>query len=77
HDAMLIADGLRSQDVKIIAQELKRQGHEAYRLHRTVTRPWGTYTLLEEAKRFKIKRIVVRPHPSQSLHIHHHRSEHW
>ncbi|MFA1028256.1 Mannose-1-phosphate guanylyltransferase/mannose-6-phosphate isomerase [Pseudomonas syringae pv. helianthi] len=76
-DALLIADGRRSQDVKIIAQELKRQGHDAYRLHRTVTRPWGTYTVLEEGKRFKIKRIVVRPQASLSLQMHHHRSEHW
>ncbi|WP_191488904.1 mannose-1-phosphate guanylyltransferase/mannose-6-phosphate isomerase [Pseudomonas sp. FEN] len=76
-DALLIADGKRSQDVKLIAQELKRQGHDAYRLHRTVTRPWGTYTVLEEGKRFKIKRIVVRPNASLSLQLHHHRSEHW
>ncbi|MBV6753436.1 mannose-1-phosphate guanylyltransferase/mannose-6-phosphate isomerase [Pseudomonas chlororaphis] len=76
-DALLIADGKRSQDVKLIAQELKRQGHDAYRLHRTVTRPWGTYTVLEEGKRFKIKRIVVKPNASLSLQMHHHRSEHW
>lgn len=76
-DALLIADGKRSQEVKYIAQELKRQGHDAYRLHRTVTRPWGTYTVLEEGKRFKIKRIVVRPQASLSLQMHHHRSEHW
>uniref|UniRef100_UPI000F089F9F cupin domain-containing protein n=1 Tax=Pseudomonas viridiflava TaxID=33069 RepID=UPI000F089F9F len=76
-DALLIADGTRTQDVKVIAQELKRQGHDAYRLHRTVTRPWGTYTVLEEGKRFKIKRIVVRPQASLSLQMLHHRSEHW
>jgi len=76
-DALLIADGKRSQDVRLIAQELKRQGHDAYRLHRTVTRPWGTYTVLEEGKRFKIKRIVVKPNASLSLQMHHHRSEHW
>jgi mannose-1-phosphate guanylyltransferase len=76
-DALLIADASRSQEVKLIAQELKRQDHDAYRLHRTVTRPWGTYTVLEEGKRFKIKRIVVRPGGSLSLQMHHHRSEHW
>ncbi|MDF9756004.1 mannose-1-phosphate guanylyltransferase [Pseudomonas hunanensis] len=40
-DALLIADAARSQEVKVIAQQLKRQGHDAYRLHRTVTRPLG------------------------------------
>ncbi|MFF7709293.1 mannose-1-phosphate guanylyltransferase/mannose-6-phosphate isomerase [Pseudomonas sp. NPDC007930] len=76
-DALLIADTHRSQEVRLIAKELKRTGHEAYRLHRTVTRPWGTYTVLEEGQRFKIKRIVVKPDQSLSLQMHHHRSEHW
>jgi mannose-1-phosphate guanylyltransferase len=76
-DALLIADASRTQEVKVIAQELKRQGHPAYLLHNTVTRPWGTYTVLEEGKRFKIKRIVVKPQASLSLQMHHHRSEHW
>ncbi|NIF18629.1 mannose-1-phosphate guanylyltransferase/mannose-6-phosphate isomerase [Pantoea sp. Cy-639] len=76
-DALLIADAARSQEVKVIAQQLKQQGHDAYRLHRTVTRPWGLYTVLEEGPRFKIKRIMVRPGESLSLQMHHHRSEHW
>ncbi|NER59236.1 mannose-1-phosphate guanylyltransferase/mannose-6-phosphate isomerase [Pseudomonas sp. MAFF212428] len=76
-DALLIADASRSQEVKLIAQQLKRQDHDAYRLHRTVTRPWGTYTVLEEGPRFKIKRIMVRPQACLSLQMHHHRSEHW
>ncbi|NWB56105.1 mannose-1-phosphate guanylyltransferase/mannose-6-phosphate isomerase [Pseudomonas sp. F8002] len=76
-DAILIADAKRSQDVRYIVAELKRQDHPAFSLHRTVTRPWGTYTVLEESSRFKIKRIVVKPRASLSLQMHHHRSEHW
>ena len=76
-DALLVADARRSQDVRHIAQALKRQGHDAYRLHRTVTRPWGTYTVLEEGPGFKIKRIVVKPEAALSLQVHQHRSEHW
>ena len=76
-DALLVADARRSQDVRHIAQALKRQGHDAYRLHRTVTRPWGTYTVLEEGPGFKIKRIVVKPQAALSLQVHQHRSEHW
>lgn len=37
----------------------------------------GTYTVLEESSRFKIKRIMVKPKESLSLQMHHHRSEHW
>jgi mannose-1-phosphate guanylyltransferase/mannose-6-phosphate isomerase len=76
-DALLIADAASSQDVKYIAQQLKQSGHDAYRLHRSVNRPWGIYTVLEEDRRFKIKRILVRPQASLSLQMHHHRSEHW
>jgi mannose-1-phosphate guanylyltransferase / mannose-6-phosphate isomerase len=76
-DALLIADASRSQDVKYIALELKRRGHDAYRLHRTVSRPWGSYSVIEDGPRYKIKRIVVRAGESLSLQMHHHRSEHW
>jgi len=40
-------------------------------------RPWGTYTVLEENKNYKIKRIEVKPGERLSLQMHHHRSEHW
>jgi len=40
-------------------------------------RPWGTYTVLEENRNYKIKRIEVNPGQRLSLQMHHHRSEHW
>lgn len=40
-------------------------------------RPWGTYTVLEENRSYKIKRIEVLPGKRLSLQKHHHRSEHW
>lgn len=76
-DALLVAHRDRAQDVRNIVSQLKLSGHDAYRLHRTVSRPWGTYTVLEEGSRFKIKRIVVKQGASLSLQMHHHRSEHW
>lgn len=76
-DALLVADRDRAQDVKHIYAKLKLQGHEAHKLHRTVHRPWGTYTVLESGPRFKIKRIEVKPGGTLSLQMHHHRSEHW
>ena len=76
-DALLVAAKDKAQDVKKVVDVLKERGHESFRLHRTVSRPWGTYTLLEEGPRFKIKRIVVKPGGKLSLQMHHHRSEHW
>jgi mannose-1-phosphate guanylyltransferase/mannose-6-phosphate isomerase len=76
-DAVLVAHKSSAQDVKHIYAQLKASGHEAHKLHRTVHRPWGTYTVLEEGNGFKIKRIEVKPGASLSLQMHHHRSEHW
>lgn len=76
-DALLVADRDRTQDVKKVVEQLKLKEHESYKVHRTVARPWGTYTVLEEGDRFKIKRIVVKPGGILSLQMHHHRSEHW
>ncbi|WP_339545403.1 mannose-1-phosphate guanylyltransferase/mannose-6-phosphate isomerase [Pseudomonas sp. RA_35y_Pfl2_P32] len=76
-DAVLVAHADRAQDVRKVVKQLKDQAHESYRLHRTVSRPWGTYTVLEEGPRFKIKRIVVKPGAKLSLQMHHHRNEHW
>lgn len=76
-DALLVADKNHAQAVKNIYTNLKDKAHDAYKLHRTVHRPWGTYTVLEEGDGFKIKRIEVKPGASLSLQMHYHRSEHW
>ena len=76
-DALLIAHKDKAQEVKDLYNRLKAEGHEAATVHRTVHRPWGTYTVLEEGPRFKIKRIEVKPNARLSLQAHHHRSEHW
>lgn len=76
-DALLVASVDRDQQVKEVVAQLKLRGHESYRTHRTVIRPWGTYTVLEESDGYKIKRIEVKPLGTLSLQMHHHRSEHW
>jgi mannose-6-phosphate isomerase len=40
-------------------------------------RPWGTYTVLEEAPTFKVKRIEVLPGKRLSYQKHAQRAEHW
>ena len=76
-DALLVANRHNSQDVKQIYSQLKAAGHDSHKLHRTVQRPWGSYTILGEGSGFKIKRIEVKPQAKLSLQMHHHRSEHW
>ena len=76
-DALLVASRSRAQDVKHVYAQLKASGHDAYKLHTTVHRPWGTYTVLEEGPGFKLKRIEVKPGARLSLQMHNRRSEHW
>jgi mannose-6-phosphate isomerase len=40
-------------------------------------RPWGTYTVLEEDRGFKVKRIEVLPGKRLSYQKHARRAEHW
>jgi mannose-6-phosphate isomerase-like protein (cupin superfamily) len=40
-------------------------------------RPWGSYTVLEEAGTHKVKRLVVEPGRRLSYQRHAHRAEHW
>lgn len=76
-DAVLVAHRDHLQRVKEVVGELKARGHESYRLHKTVARPWGAYTVLQEGPGFKIKRIEVKSGAALSLQLHHRRSEHW
>lgn len=41
------------------------------------TRPWGSFSTLEEGPGYKIKRLVVQPGCRLSLQKHRHRAEHW
>ena len=76
-DALLVAHRTELQRVKEVVAELKARGHDAYRTHRTVTRPWGSFTVLEEGPGFKTKRLEVKPGAALSLQLHERRSEHW
>jgi len=76
-DAVLIAHRDHLQQVKEVVSELKARGHDAYRFHRTVIRPWGAFTILQHGPGFKIKRIEVKPGAALSLQMHAQRSEHW
>ncbi|WP_038056443.1 mannose-1-phosphate guanylyltransferase/mannose-6-phosphate isomerase [Thermodesulfobacterium hydrogeniphilum] len=76
-DAILILKKDMSQRVKDIVNLLKKDGHPSVLEHKTVFRPWGSYTVLEEGARYKIKKVVVNPGAKLSLQMHYHRSEHW
>ncbi len=76
-DATLVCPKSRAQEVKKIVEVLKQQKAPEHLEHLTVQRPWGSYTVLEEGRGFKVKRVTVHPGSRLSLQLHHQRSEHW
>ncbi len=76
-DALLVAKKGETQKVRKIVDILSSNGFREAIEHRTVYRPWGSYTVLEEGDGFKVKRIMVKPGGRLSLQRHFHRSEHW
>jgi mannose-1-phosphate guanylyltransferase/mannose-6-phosphate isomerase len=76
-DAILIAKRGETQKVKELVGRLISQDRKEVLEHVTTYRPWGSYTVLEEGERYKIKRVVVNPGEKLSLQKHYHRSEHW
>jgi mannose-1-phosphate guanylyltransferase/mannose-6-phosphate isomerase len=76
-DAVLVTRRGASQNVRKVVDELVRRDAAEHIWHRTVKRPWGCYTVLQEGSGFKIKIIEVKPGGRLSLQRHKHRSEHW
>ena len=76
-DAVLVASRERSQDVKLIVNQLGASKRDEHTLHRKVHRPWGWYDSIDNGPRHQVKRIMVKPGASLSLQMHHHRAEHW
>ncbi len=76
-DAVLVAKKGSGQKVKEIVAKLKALKSDLHEAHRTVHRPWGSFTILEDTPGYKIKRIVVKPGKRLSLQRHLHRNEHW
>jgi len=76
-DALLVSKKGSSQKVKKVVKQLTTNNSLLTNIHLTGHRPWGTYTVLEEAEGYKIKRIEVKPGKRLSLQKHYHRNEHW
>ncbi|MEW6088378.1 MAG: mannose-1-phosphate guanylyltransferase/mannose-6-phosphate isomerase [bacterium] len=76
-DATLIAKKGCSQKVRDVIGKLEKDNRKEAVEHTCTYRPWGSYTVLEEGGRYKIKRIIVNKNAKLSLQRHKHRSEHW
>jgi mannose-1-phosphate guanylyltransferase/mannose-6-phosphate isomerase len=76
-DATLVCHREQTQRVKDVVDHLKTENSPLTVAHLAVRRPWGSYTILDEAPGYKVKRISVDPGGMLSLQMHNHRAEHW
>ncbi|MFH1507035.1 MAG: mannose-1-phosphate guanylyltransferase/mannose-6-phosphate isomerase [Candidatus Omnitrophota bacterium] len=76
-DALLITKKGESEKVKNIVEILKKDKRQEHYAHRTVKRPWGSYTVMDIGAGFKVKLVEVKPKRSLSLQFHKERAEHW
>lgn len=75
-DALLVGKKTSAQKVKNIYESIKSNSSLSQN-HLTTYRPWGSFTILEDERGYKIKRIEVKPGRRLSLQKHMHRNEHW
>lgn len=76
-DAILACDKNDTQGVKQVFEKLKENKNDAHRIHTTVYRPWGYYTVLNQGEGYLTKMISVSRKGQLSLQSHNYRSEHW
>ncbi|MGN0018586.1 MAG: mannose-1-phosphate guanylyltransferase/mannose-6-phosphate isomerase [Candidatus Gastranaerophilaceae bacterium] len=76
-DAILVCKTDNTQNVKLIYERLKKINDDTHKVHKTVYRPWGFYTVIASGDGYLTKKIHVNPHQKLSLQSHNHRAEHW
>jgi len=76
-DALFIVKRGQAQRVKEAIKLLRERERKEIIEHTTIYRPWGSFIVLEEGPRYKIKRVVLKPGHKVSHQLHYHRSEHW
>lgn len=76
-DALLVCHKDRTEDVKTIVEHIRSNNRQEHVAHKTVKRPWGSYSVINMGEGFKVKVVQIDPHKRLSLQRHFHRSEHW
>ena len=76
-DALLVCGRGETGRVRDLVERYDSRHDPITQFHLQVHRPWGSYTVLEESRFYKIKRVSVSPGKRLSLQLHNHRSEHW
>ena len=76
-DVTFVSNKDDSDKLKSVVGKIKEKGFKEGATHKTIYRPWGSYTSLIEGREWLVKRIEVNPHAKLSLQMHKYRAEHW
>jgi mannose-1-phosphate guanylyltransferase/mannose-6-phosphate isomerase len=76
-DAVLVASLDDDGAIRTLVERLRAAGRQEAVRHLEERRPWGSFRVLLDGARYKIKEIVVEPGARLSLQEHRRRSEHW
>jgi mannose-1-phosphate guanylyltransferase/mannose-6-phosphate isomerase len=74
-DIIMVAKKGDTQKVKEIVDKIKKR--KEMNDHTTIYRPWGTYKIISDGEKYKVKKVTVKPGKSLMKHYHEYRSEHW
>ena len=76
-DALLVVDRENSEAVRGVVDHLVKTDRREAVIHAREVRPWGRFTVLQEAPGYKVKEVVVDPHGCLTLQYHAGRAETW
>ena len=76
-DALLVCHRNQTQRVKDVVSILRERNDSRADYHLTEYRPWGFFTILENSRFYKVKRLTLLPNKRLSYQMHYHRHEHW
>jgi mannose-1-phosphate guanylyltransferase/mannose-6-phosphate isomerase len=75
-DAVLVVPREHLPSIKGVVERLQAEGAKEATAHRRDLRPWGHVESIDEGYRFAVKRLVVDPGGTLSVHCHMNRAEH-
>jgi mannose-1-phosphate guanylyltransferase/mannose-6-phosphate isomerase len=76
-DAILVLNMDDSQGVRGFVKQLSQKDRPEIVDHLEVSRPWGSFKIIQKAAGYQIKILTILPGQGVSLQKHQHRSEHW
>lgn len=76
-DAVLISNKRDVQDVKKIYDQMLADDRLECLSHKTVYRPWGSYTVIDSGDGYQIRRLSINHNCNIDKQVHYQRAEHW